>query len=467
VILLTIEQERRPVVKEFVNPNFHVALVHIPLGLLFTGVLIELFSFLGWRRGGFHAAGRWMILLGTLTAIPVAISGVYALADVSKVGLSETDAQLPWKDVVTKSPLVQDHEAWEQMEDHALVQSIATGVLVLVVLVWLSASDKWRARLYWPLLVILLTGVGMSAAGAWYAGEAVYTHGVGVQRGSHHERNDLTTTSSTVKTAAALQTEPSPTTSPATSPTTAPAGATTSGESRITKSPAHTTGGPTAGDESAGGSEQRGVKRGIEFYFPPMQVHVILAGIAIALAVAALGLAFRQSNVEEATAESLDGIAAALGPRSEDDPYLPAEQRRTLAEASAAVARRRGVPPARFWLLGCLLVLLTAGVGIYMFGSPHGINTYEPGRMWDEISDHKFKNPDSRFPVTRQLAHVIGGGSIFALMFLLAIMGRWAPRQRVLLTLLAIVLVAVVAAQVWLGILLLYDTTQGPITAFN
>src|SRR4029079_6182021 len=147
--------------------------------------------------------------------------------------------------------------------------------------------------------------------------------------------------------------------------------------------------------------------------------------------------------------------------------YLPAEQRRTIAEASAAAARRRGVPPARFWLLGCLVVLATAGVGIYLLGSPHEINTYDPKAMWEEISQYKLKNPDSRFPVTRQLAHVVGGGSIFLLMFLLAILGRWAPRQRVLLTLLALVLVAIVAAQVWLGILLMYDTSYGPVTAFN
>ena len=87
--------------------------------------------------------------------------------------------------------------------------------------------------------------------------------------------------------------------------------------------------------------------------------------------------------------------------------------------------------------------------------------------MWEEISAASLKNPGSRFPVTRQMAHVIGGGSIFVLMFLLALFGRFAPRQRVLLTLLALLLIAVVAAQVWFGILLMYDTPAGPITAFN
>jgi uncharacterized membrane protein len=471
------------VVKEFVNPNYHVVLIHAPLGLLFAGVLVELFSFLGWRRGGFRAAGRWMILLGTLTAIPAALSGVYALHDVTVIGLSETDASMHWKDVTARSPLVQDAEAWDHLSDHALVQSAATGVLVLVVLIFLGCSDKWRARLYWPLLILLLLGVSMTAAGAWHAGEAVYTHGVGVERGSRHEMSSVA--SNAITAAARQTTEATPTTSPTTAtepaatapqatapPVTAPAktnGQATEHTDRATTDRtgadrAWRNGGGT--DESATGSEQRSAKRGIEYFLPPVQVHVILAGFAIAIAVAALGLAFRQANVDVSSAESIDGIAAALGPRAEDDPYLPAEQRRAMADASAAVARRYGVPPARFWLLGSLLILCTAGVGIYLLGGPHGIDNFDPKAMWEEISNPQ-KNDGSRFPVTRQMAHVIGGSAIFVLMFLLAILGRWAPRQRVLLTLLALVLIAVVAAQVWLGILLMYDTSSGPMTAFN
>ena len=39
---------------EFIRPNWHVILIHYPLGLLVVGILIELFAFL-WRRSGFRA----------------------------------------------------------------------------------------------------------------------------------------------------------------------------------------------------------------------------------------------------------------------------------------------------------------------------------------------------------------------------------------------------------------------------
>ena len=49
----------------FINPNFHVILVHLPLGVFLLGVLIELLSFM-YRRSTLSVAGRWMVLLGAL-----------------------------------------------------------------------------------------------------------------------------------------------------------------------------------------------------------------------------------------------------------------------------------------------------------------------------------------------------------------------------------------------------------------
>ena len=49
----------------------------------------------------------------------------------------------------------------------------------------------------------------------------------------------------------------------------------------------------------------------------------------------------------------------------------------------------------------------------------------------------------------------------------LALVTRFAPRARIVLWLLLLVLVVIVAIQVWLGILLLFDTTTGPINSFN
>ena len=47
----------------FIHPNFHVILIHYPLGLLTLGVLIETLCAV-WRHPSLRSAGRWMLLLG-------------------------------------------------------------------------------------------------------------------------------------------------------------------------------------------------------------------------------------------------------------------------------------------------------------------------------------------------------------------------------------------------------------------
>ena len=74
---------------------------------------------------------------------------------------------------------------------------------------------------------------------------------------------------------------------------------------------------------------------------------------------------------------------------------------------------------------------------------------------------------DTRTGITRRLAHVAAGSSIVVLTLLLAFFGRVAPRARFLFLFLGLLLLAAVAAQVWLGTLLMWDTNSGHINAFN
>ena len=120
-------------------------------------------------------------LLGALSGLPTALSGAYALSDAARMGLDETAASGAWKQVAEVSPLVNDREAWDYMTDHAWLQSISTGVLLFVVVIWIGCSDNWRAKLHLPLLILLLFGAGLVAAGAWKAGEGVYRRGVAVE----------------------------------------------------------------------------------------------------------------------------------------------------------------------------------------------------------------------------------------------------------------------------------------------
>ena len=69
---------------ELIQPNLHIAIVHFPIALLVVGVLLETFSFLGWRRSTLRVAARWMILLGAVLSAPTATSGIYALSDVNQ-----------------------------------------------------------------------------------------------------------------------------------------------------------------------------------------------------------------------------------------------------------------------------------------------------------------------------------------------------------------------------------------------
>jgi hypothetical protein len=69
--------------------------------------------------------------------------------------------------------------------------------------------------------------------------------------------------------------------------------------------------------------------------------------------------------------------------------------------------------------------------------------------------------------LTRRLAHVAGGLAIVGLSLLMALVSRIATRSKLTLLIFALLLLAAVAAQVWFGVLLTYDSIGGPVTRFN
>ena len=150
-----------------IQPNWHIAVMHFPIGLIVVGTLVELFSFLGWRGSGFRRAGRWMLLIGAVASVPTTFSGLYALKDLLPEGglaeLAGTNARLA-----------------EAMRLHVWTQSIATaGVLFLVVL-WVALSDLWRDRLNLLFKLGLLAISGLILWGAHLGGDSVYQHGFAV-----------------------------------------------------------------------------------------------------------------------------------------------------------------------------------------------------------------------------------------------------------------------------------------------
>ncbi len=159
----------------FIHPNWHVILIHYPIGFLTTGVIFELISLI-WYRERFRAAGRWMILIGALSSVVTLTSGIYAFRDVVSTVPAEPDYK--WHYVVDHTVL--SSQQWTLMSRHIWYTSFAVFCFLLVIALWLSGREERRRRFYVPLLILLLIGVGLMAVGGWYGGESVFRYGTAV-----------------------------------------------------------------------------------------------------------------------------------------------------------------------------------------------------------------------------------------------------------------------------------------------
>ncbi|MEA2710865.1 MAG: hypothetical protein QOF78_3466 [Phycisphaerales bacterium] len=395
--------------KEFINPNLHVILIHYPLGLLVVGTLIEFFSFLGWRRSAFRAAGRWMLLIGILSLTPTLFSGLYALADVNRTTPMNSD-DLTWAQVREASPV--QREAWDFLTKHAWSNAIGSVVLLITAVLWMGSSDDWRRKLHFVWLLLLIAGLGTLVYGAWFGGEMIYRHGVGVE----------------------------------------PVSESASGTSA-----------PGQGEFSPAAAEQTENMQGkIAYYVPPLQTHTILAGAAVSLALAALGVSLRAGargdrpadySVELPAVQS--GIASALNPSfsraGDPDEYEP--------DFDGPRRAPRPRPAAgRFWLIAAVLAIGTSVTGLWTLA--YFSDVWNIKELWGIIVDGPILQ-------NRRLAHTITGGGVIALLLLLSVIARITAGRRFVVLLFTMLLVVAVIAQVWFGSLLMFDTPAGRIGSFN
>lgn len=390
---------------ELVSPNLHVVLIHFPLAFLIFGTLVEFFSFL-WPRSGFRAAGRWMILVGALSAIPATFSGIYALRAVAHV-----DGDASWVDVKSTSAVLSDPVTWNMLRRHVLFQSIASGVAAFLVLVWLASSDRLRRSLHVILVLLMALTCSLLVYGAWFGGESVYRKGVGVG-------------------------------------TTQP----TSDAAEASTMPVSWTTAPTR----------------VELMFPPVELHIILAGIATAFAVVSIGLSFRRIS---ATGELVDEPIVTADPIAGRAPArtvpTSVEMVRTF-NPDIEVVQHPLIPAGRFWMLTFLLALLALLGGLFVIARDADIlesirqtPKQTPQLLWNQIK------PEPGTKDYRHLAHGISGSAIVAVPIILALLVRFAPREKLILSFFTLLLVCAVAAQIWLGVLLWLDTSQGSLTHFN
>ena len=309
---------------EFVTPNLHVALIHYPLGLLVAGVLVEAFAFLGWRRSPARAAGRWMIGLGAVGGVVAAFSGIYALRAVAR-SAAET-----WADVRATSPVLSDGRVWHLLKMHTVYQSSAAAAAMAAVVVWLGCSDRGRRVAHVPVLVVLLASVGGMLTGAWFGGETIYRHGVGVE------------------VAAVVS----------------PPGTPVLAAEKTT---------PEATDAAPPIPEPTKVEQ----LFPPVELHVLMAGVVTGLSLLSIGLSIRQVSAAKELADDrrpirpgnrLPGVDLAYDLTR--DPHVPQPASAVAMARSfnpdVEVRVRPRVPAARFWLLACVLAAATSAGGWFV-----------------------------------------------------------------------------------------------------
>ena len=367
---------------QFISPNWHVLFIHYPIAFLSAGIVIEILTLL-WPRGLLRAAGRWMLLLGALLTLPALMAGIYAFRQTVEPSAAQPRL-IPWHEVVSHS--VWNGDQWHFMRWHILLNSIATGVVVAAVTLWIAATDAWRRKLYLPVLFLLLCGMAGFSVGAWFGGESIYRYG----------------------TAVALP---------------------------------------------PGGYGGRHPAAGLSWYLPPLELHIVLAGILVAIAVGAMGLTIRR--LEPATARTEPGEEIEPGERPVEG-FSPQESAAPQAPLPQGAYVVRDLFAGRFWLVALVAGLCTAVAGLWS-----AVHVFSGETIAENL--RTLKEPEHR----RLLLHVVFGVTLVVLTLLLAIFARWGRARRRFTGGLLVLLVLVTAFQLWLGIAMLYDGHQRPIFRFT
>jgi uncharacterized membrane protein len=383
---------------QFISPNWHPLLIHYPLAFLSAGIVIELLSFL-WPRGSFRAAGRWMILLGALSSVPALAAGIYSYRIVIGGGAAQP-RMVPWFQAIAQSTL--SAEQWRFMRYHIWLNCIGVAVVVLAVTIWFAATDAWRRTLYFPTLLALLCGMGLFGVGSWFGGEAVY------------------------RLATAVELPPAQVTTPSS----------VDGVAQNVPA-AHLA--PT---------------RGLKWVVPPIELHIVLAGVVVALMFGAIAVSIRRLEPRASTIEPPELIGPDAPGETESDTLEVIEPSPAVASVEPGPSTITVIPAARFWLLTSLAAVAT-GVG----GLWSAVGSFTPERL--------VQNRGEITAAPRFLLHTILGVALILLPLVLAMLTRWGRRQRGITYAFVLLIAMVIGFQFWFGIAMCYDGHKGPLLNFN
>ncbi|HRK29621.1 MAG TPA: DUF2231 domain-containing protein [Tepidisphaeraceae bacterium] len=284
----------------------------------------------------------------------------------------------------------------EIVSDHVLFGSIGTVAALLVCAGWIGLTDEWRRKLHWPLLVLMLLATAVVLSTAHHGGEMVYQHGIGV------------------KTDGGL-TEPASTQ-------------------------------PLPGGLA-------GLSQRVAPIAPPLQVHMLLGGLAGGLGIIAIGVSSRAM---------LDRGAPIEPNERHDGTAIASAFAAPLADVVFAEERAQRAGPV-VWLT--ILIGALASLAGWWFLA-HDSDVWSIKALWQMATDRSLN--EGRW-LTRRTAHLIAGPAMLLLPLILLAISRYRPRGRVLWAVVSLLLLVAIAAQVWLGQLMLLDEsrTMGPITRWS
>ncbi len=203
-------------------------------------------------------------------------------------------------------------------------------------------------------------------------------------------------------------------------------------------------------------SPHRATARPLDRALSPVDIHVILASLAIPICAIALGLSFR--------AASHSGADLFVNIHPSQAHYAAAFVPHAAVPTDFDVPRitYHQVPSARYWLLGSLLVIATALAGLWAIAVI--TDTWSWRAIYDtvvQLDAHQRPEP------TRRFAHAVGGAAVVLLPLILALAARFSPRRGFIAAGFGLLLFLAFAATLWTGALLTIDSPEGPLTNLN
>jgi hypothetical protein len=353
--------------------------------------------------------------------MPALTSGIYAYHDVITSNTSPDEAfqdkwddlmGVPVKDRIPDARNTGDlkiHEipasqmiagdTGQLLKQHVIWNSLGLGGVFLVVVAFIGCSDRWRKKLYVPLLILLIASQGAIIWGSHDGGLIVYQQGAVVQ--------------------------------------------------------------PLV--KSTGSDMKPTFEETLMRYLPPAQLHFTMAGVVIGLALVALGLSIRAMTVGELAGEPTatedwfesknERLASPMTGTPATAVQASADRAEGIVDRDLAELRRTDpayrpafpVPAARFWLLTLLTAIITFAAGLWLI------------RIWTWKAF-----VDEFHGENRDRYHIILGTSIVALTLILAFLARFARRAKWALGVFAFLLLAAVGLQIYIGVLMTFDGPKGP-----